>query len=312
MNGIERRWRGVGPFEEAWFCEVRLPDGRGLWIRYTLEDGADPHCAIWAVLFEPEGVTAHKDRFPLAALSPTGAFRVGTSRLDSDGAIGRAGELSWTLRFTDRGRTHDPYPPLLRRLGFPRRAYLPSAIDLEVSGELVRGETRTRFEGARGVLGHLWGRTEGLRAWAWAHCNTFADGEDAVFEALAARLQIGPATLPALCTLALFVGDRAYRFSQLRHVAGNQSRWDGRAWTFFARDGRTTLEGQALLPESGRVARLRYPTADGGALYCANSRLGSLRLLLVDPDRGVEQVLEGSSAAVEMGSRTTLPDLHLS
>lgn len=310
-DALARQYTGAAPWEEAWFCEIALPGERGLWLRYTLHDGADPHVACWATWFDGDQVVVHRERQPLSRLDPEGVFRVDAWRLDSLGARGQAGSVAWDLRFTDRGRGHAHYPPLLQALGIPSRTYVPAIFDLQADGAVSVGDEAVEIQGARGVLGHLYGDSRSLRRWVWAHANTF-EGNDAVCEVLGASLGRGPLRTPMFGSVALLVDGRTWRFSRLRDLVRTRFRLRDRSWTFRARRGEVVLEGEARLPGPDRVARLTYRDSGERRLYCSNSRLGRLHLDLRDPEAGIHHVLRTEQAAVEIGDRHRPPGpLHL-
>lgn len=305
-GALRRAWAGVGPWYEVWFGMVGVRPGVALWFRYTLLDGHHREAAVWGVLFHERGVAAAKAVSSLAAFrpEPDQLFRTGDGRLGLDEAEGWPGDLEWRLTLRDRGHAHRIIPPVLNRLGVARTAYATPYADLRVDGVVRHGERTFELSGAPGMLGHIHGPANAAHRWAWAHCNDFDGGADAVFEGLCAEPRLGERGLPAVSSFILHLDGRTWHFERPSALLRGRGRFGGALWTFSTRAGPARLAGEALLPREAQVALARYTDTDGSTLWCRNSRLSALRVHLVDPSRGVDRVLTTSAgAAFEMGDR---------
>lgn len=305
MSGMHERFRrryaGRGPWEEVWFLEATAGKGRGVWLRYVITDGAHAEASLWAVAFDGARVVAHHEPFPLAELGASDVFdrRDHEAQLTPTRAVGAAGPIRWDLALEDRGRTHALIPARIERLRLGRH-YVPAIADLVVRGTVeVEGDT-WQIDGGRGVLGHIHGGRNRTRGWTWAHCNTFS-GSEALFEGLSARLGQGPVVTPPLTSLVLHHEGRCYAFDRVRDLVSVRSRFGDGRWSFGARRGALSLEGEAFL--SPRHATLRYTDPDGIPSWCTNSRRAQLTIQLRDRESDVDAELRSGAAAFEIGTR---------
>src|SRR5579884_3320353 len=86
---------GSGTGYEAWYVTIQQPaQRRGFWIRYTSlrpqpGAGVEPHCALWAAVFDrarPDRNAVLKQILPLDRLSAGGdAIRLGDAELGLTG-----------------------------------------------------------------------------------------------------------------------------------------------------------------------------------------------------------------------------------
>ncbi len=300
-DALARRWPGRAPWEEVWFVELSLARHRSVWLRYTITDGPDPQCALWAIVAGPEGVRAHRTEFPLSQLGPRHPMDLGPEGfLSASRAEGRCGPCGWSLALIDRGRRHTHVPSLIRRLGVGRH-YAPAVLDLRATGTVRWGDETYTLTDTPGVLGHIHGRHNRTRAWAWAHCAHF-DGHDAVFEGLSVQLGGSRARTPPLTSTVLHLGDHAYRFSRTRDLLVTRSRFAGNHWALHSRRPGVSLRGVLEL-DPAHTALVRYAPPGGQPSWCRNSGSARLRLTLVDRERSVRAELTSDRAAFELGTR---------
>ena len=319
VPGFERAQRPA-PFYEVWFVKVDLGPDRALWLRYTLLDGKTREAGTWALLFDHERIRAGKTTWPLEVAGATGTsllpdcgdvprflgqqavFHVADGHLDSGNALGSAGEIAWDLRWQDSGCRFEHTPAVLRALGLAGSVFRSPLLDLRVSGSVRIGSEIIEIDGATGMLGHIFGKRQ-AHGWAWAHCNRFDGGENAVFEGLSARVRVAGMVTPPLSSFVLDVGGARFAFSGLWQLTAAQTTWGGGTWRFSARCGSARLVGELTAPPTERVALVTYTDTDDSNLWCANSKLANLKLELSDPRRGVHKVLTatGTAAFEEVG-----------
>lgn len=284
------RWdRRARPFMEVWYATVTHRERRsGLWLRYTIASPSegDASCALWAFYFDSEGKrsfagrnVSSADRLGFAPGRDDGALvRIGDAWLSEtqlDGAVGDgARTLSWSLDFDPANRSYRHLPPLVNGIAERKFSTLCSPnLAVPFTGTVrLDGETIS-YEGERGQQSHRWGRRH-ARSWAWAHCSTWEDGGDAVFEGLSAK---SSNVLPALTFLYLrFRGDDLY-FGDARGALRARSTIDPPVWSFAASNARWKIAGSArLVPD--RSIQVRYDDPDGGERHCTNSEIADLML----------------------------------
>lgn len=305
-DAFGRVYRGQRPFYEVWFGKVDIGPGQAFWFRYTLLDGSTREAGTWAIAFDRErGIVAARETLPLDAA--TGGrplvFQLGQNVLDAGRAIGHAGDLDWDLTFeAAMERMHDHVPWTLKALGLARTRYVSPFGDLRLSGTIRIGERLIQVEAAPGMIGHIHGARSG-HSWAWAHCNTFRDRPDVVFEGLSARIALGSLVSPPLSSFVLWVGDRPYRFTSALGMLRARSRYGEGRWEFRAEAGGVVLEGEATAPPDDQVALVTYTDTDGSRLWCRNSKLADLRLRLIEPDRPIQEFVASGTAAFELVDR---------
>jgi len=317
--GFARRHAGRGPFSEAWFGKVDIAPGQAFWFRFTLLDGACREAAVWAIWFDEGRIVTGKSVVPLDRLAAPSRIEVtaqaGSSRLagrppvfhadaghlDSGHAVGRAGSISFDLTWESAGRAHDLVPALLARAGVAKTTYSSSFIDIRLTGSVERAGRRVAFSCATGMLGHISG-VRSPHCWAWAHCNHFDRGEDAVFEGLSARLGVFGRGSPPLSSFVLFLGPRRYSFSSPFRLVTSTSRFSRTEWRFSTRNRHAELSGLAVAPSS--VALVQYTDTDGSHLWCHNSKLARMELTVTERDTGrITRLISSAAAAFEVVDR---------
>lgn len=317
------RYGAGGPFYEVWFGKVDLAPGRALWFRYTLLDGLTRDASVWAILFKDGEIVTGKEVHSIGdlklwqgqerrgeSLLDKGIFEVESGRLTPTRARGKAGALSWDLRFSDRQRAFSHLPPSMKRLHLSRSEYLGAMLDVEFHGHLSVGEELLEVRGAKGMVGHIFGSKQ-AHSWAWCHCSSFDSGEDFVLDALSARLLVGGRMTRPLTSAVVFQGERRYAFSGPLSLVLNQSDWNSTRWKFSGSDGAAELFGLATLKRP--TAIVEYTDTDGSRLWCHNSKLSDLSICFYDPEKDERRELRATgTAAFEVVTRTrpmTTPDL---
>jgi hypothetical protein len=285
----------------------------------------------WAVAFDrSRGHVATKTSVPLESAR----FARGTLDVAIDGcelSLGRArgGIASGTRRVDwDLAVGPERASPILHlprhalyEAPFPASKLVTPLTDGRVTGSVLvdRGDGSAPEEWNvaewPAMVGHNWGRSH-PRLYAWVHCNSWdgaspasagarstpEDGaEDLAFEAVSARVRMGPVLSPM--GTAVFV------------------RWKGRSWDLNAREllgknrgsislrrWEVTAEGQGLevlaelSAETDDLVGLHYPNPSGAMTYCLNTKLARARLELRLPGRP-PFVATSHAGALEIGTR---------
>ncbi len=308
------RARLPSPGYEVWYGKIDIGEARALWFRHTLLDGQVQQCATWALLFDGDRIHAGKEIWPLAAAQAHGigllpahpdaqrfasqetVFHVADSHLDAGNALGHAGDVRWDLSWQDRGLRFEHTPLLLRQLGVVGTTFRSPLADLRFSGTVQVGAEVLTLRDATGAIGHLHGRRH-ADSWAWAHCNHFDGGEEAVFEAISARVRVLGRLTPPLSSFQLRLAGRTYAFSSLRHWRSTRTTWGTGHWQFAAEHDGVRIEGELTAPDPAQVALVAYTDTDASALWCANSKRAALTLHVHDTRTGARQTLRSSQHA---------------
>jgi tocopherol cyclase-like protein len=313
------RWdRRSSGFAEVWYVTLNHRDtGIGLWFRYTVTapraSGRDPYCELWGFAFDPDEKRTFgtRNRYPIDRLgTPQGRddgaiIRIGDAWLSEnhlDGEVEHDGrKLIWSLDFEPADRCFQHIPSRLRRRAERRASMLCSPnLDVPFTGSVTLDEEVLRIEAERGCQSHRWGRGN-AQSWAWAHCANFEGGEDAVFEAVAAKSTFGPVSAPTLTFLYLRFEDQDIEFNDLRWVMRAQSRYEMPTWAFTAYNDDYKVAGAARSPVH-RLVQVQYQDPDGSARYCANTEIADL---------GLELYRREGSHWRHVGSLTSLKGAHL-
>lgn len=323
---LDLRYRGGGHVE-SWFLKANEPGGRrALWLKATVfarPQSADrshapvpPVAEAWAIAFDRErGHVATKTTVPFS----TARFAHGTLDVTVDGcelslghargALATGGrKMAWDLSVGPERSApivHLPSPTLYAT-AFPSSKAVTPLCDGRVDGDVSidrgdgAGEERWAVSEWPAMIGHNWGRQH-ARLYAWTHCNSWDDAEDLAFEAVSARVRMGPVLSP-MATAAF--------------VRYQGQRWDLNAGELFGKNRgaismrrwEATCEGQGLrlhaelAAETDNLVGLYYLNPSGAMTYCLNTKLAHARLELTLPG-GRIVVATSRAAALEIGTR---------
>jgi hypothetical protein len=316
--------RRAAGFMEVWYATVHHSRLRsGLWLRYTISAPmrGEASCRLWAFWFDPEG----KKGF--AGSEVYSADRLGSANGRDDGALVRIGDawlsethldgrvsagdrsLSWSLDFEPADRCYQHLPPVLRGPAARRFSAICSPnLSVPFSGAVELDGERIGFEREPGCQSHRWGRRNS-HSWAWAHCSAWDEGDDAVFEGVAAR---AGSRLPGLTSLYLRHRGQDLAFNGVRSVLRARGRFDLPTWAFTSQNARWKVAGAARLKLEHAV-QVRYDDPDGGVRHCANSEIADLALTVYERRDGTWRH-DGSltamgSAHLEFGRPAPFPEL---
>jgi hypothetical protein len=283
-------WDGQPGHYEVWYLTLSDPATQvGYWLRYTLlapvEGQGAPSVKLWFARFDgrdPTRTFGVQRRLPVSALVVDDhpfRLRLGEAALTSttaEGALRGGGHaVSWRLAWTPDSQSTRLLPSLPgERLLLPTRLVSPN-LDIRVEGEIcIDGETHLLRE-APGGQTHLSGRRHAY-AWAWAHCNAF-EREEALLEALTARLRPVGVILPPVTLLTLRLGGETLRFNEWSHVPlGRSGYGTGRYW-LRAQSPLARVEAELTCrPEDMLLAE--YEDPDGQAAFCHNTECADARV----------------------------------
>jgi hypothetical protein len=317
VPGFANNYDGQSPHYEVWYGKVDLAPERAIWFRYTIFDGAVQEASTWAILFDGDDVKGGRSWWELDELARPNAldppddregeerfrgnnqvFRVDGAYLDEANALGSADGISWDLNWEDRERRFHYIPSAVARLPVLKSAYDACFMDLRVSGTVTADGETFQVDGRPGMLGHIHGSKISGNSWAWAHCNSFDERDDAVFEGLSVRLDLMGMETPPVSAFVLHLGDDKWEFRTPLSMVLSESVFERDSWTFEVDAGGARLTGRATAPPPERVALVEYDDTDGSKLWCYNSKLADLELRIQDPVDGIDERLtaEGTSA----------------
>lgn len=322
---LDLRYRGGGHVEH-WFLKANEPGGRrAIWLKITVfarPASADKRHApvpvlaeAWAVAFDRErGHVATKTSVPFE----TARFARGTLDVEVDGcelSLGHARgaiatgtrRLAWDLAIGPERSAPIVHLPraALYEAGFPSSKLVSPLADGRVSGAFQvdhgDGSPVEEWNVAEwpAMIGHHWGRSH-ARLYAWVHCNSWDDAEDLTFEAVSARVRMGPVLSPM--GTAVFVRWKGRRWDlNVRELFGrNRGSISLRRWEVTAAGQGIEVRGE-LAAETDDMVGLHYPNPSGGMTYCLNAKLARARLELRLPGNA-PVVATSRAAALEIGT----------
>jgi hypothetical protein len=286
--------------------------------RVPSEDPEAPHvppaAEAWAFAFDREhGHVATKLTMPLDAASfgPNGLAEVAGCSLSLARARGNiatgARKMSWDLDVRPPRATPVMHltPRILYDLPFPPFKLVTPLVDTRVSGAV----TVTRDNGAPAetwpvdawpaMVGHGWGIAH-PRVYAWAHCNSWEDGVDLAFEAVSARIRMGPVLSPMATAVFVRFRGREWNFNTREVLGINRGAISMRRWEASARGEGLELDAE-LAAETDDFVGVHYPNPSGAMTYCLSTKLARTRLELRLPGRS-PLVVTSRAGSLEIGT----------
>ncbi|MDQ3963995.1 MAG: hypothetical protein M3277_08820 [Actinomycetota bacterium] len=329
-DGTENRmrWdRRKRDFMEVWYATANhRPSGVGVWFRYTLTSSTDApaYCELWGFAFDPNGKSsfAAKIRFPIDQLGSSngrddGALvRIGDAWLSENHLEGRVTKddraLEWSLDFTPFDGCFQHIPERLRGRVEKRISMVCSPnLSVPFFGTVRIDDDELVFDGELGCQSHRWGRQHS-DTWSWAHCSTFDDGADAIFEGVAARTSIGRVPAPTTTLVFLRYEGIDLAFNDLKWALRAKSRYELPTWAFSARNESFKIAGAARATVD-RFVQVSYADPNGSSRFCVNSEIADLAIEIYRRE-GPAWRHHGSltalrTAHLEFGRREPFPEL---
>jgi hypothetical protein len=322
------RWDGRPGHYEVWYLTFNHRDSQtGYWIRYTLEapqtGHGEPYAQLWLAHFdalEPERNVAINRKLPMDRMSTaTAPFSVtmGDSILGHDSARGslrgHGHQAEWDLSWTPAATTHRHLPSIMyRRGGLGETTVLSPNLDVAITGAVTVDGRRFELDREPGGQTHLWGKKH-AHAWAWGHCNAFANRPGAAVELLSVRLKRKGLLLPRMTIFTVYLEGQAHCLNQFHNTLFTGASYSGTRLRFHGRTGRWRFEGEfSCRPEDMVVAP--YVDPDGERSYCSNTEVADLHLTVYER-RGAygwrehERLVAPRCAHFEIGGRTRDPDI---
>ncbi len=324
------RWdKRLRPFYEVFFLKCNIENSPyALWLRYTLlapqKNLGAPSAAVWAMFFDssnPLNNIAVKETVGVdrTIIEPDiFYFQILENAIYNSGARGQVSSggnsIKWDLQFIHNEESFRLYPASFYYLPFPKTKLIAPNWSVRIAGEIDVGGKSHPFKESKGCQAHLWGSRQGER-WAWAHCNTFQEDPEAVFEALTAQVRFGKKLSRPLTLFCLKLGDgRILKFNRISQLFFNKSRYDLNVWELSGERGHYRIKA-ALKNRPQEMMGVTYTDTDGSKLYCYHSESTDFHLELYEQHgsqfRLTKTLTSPQAGAFEIVERAPVPGVSL-
>ena len=285
------QYSGKGGHYESWFLRANDPLAPlAFWIRYTLfipADGRQPLGEIWAVWFDgkKDRVIAVKQEFhreqcffdttqlgvklPVAELS---------GRMLRGEAEHHGHTIKWHLEHSGESAAIPFLPDNLYDAPFPKAKSVISRPQVVYRGYLDVDGEKIAVEGWPGSENHNWG-SKHTDQYAWGQVTGFDNAPDVFFEAITARVKVGPIPTPWLTIAVLRQGEKTWLFNTIPRALKAKGRYDFFSWKLETGDKDTRLCASLSAPARHFTA-LTYFNPPSGSKTCLNSKIASCTLTL--------------------------------
>lgn len=329
QKAVEAKGLAATAFQEVWYMKLNDPaQGRAVWLRFTLMMSANGFRRIaetWAVYFQRNAghevsKLAVKQTHDIQAFSKIGedGIQIGDCQFTSEGTRGsilsKGHSIKWDLQI--RTRTMGSFnlvPDPIGKSGLVKNSVVTVGEDLLFTGTTEVDGQKQEWKDAPGMQGHLSGPRNG-HSWTWGHCNAFLNnkGQPAsfLFEGLSARAALGPIPAPKISSFYFHYQGTPHCFNTLNSPFTLKSQNTLTEWNFHAERGDLTFRGMAKA-EIKDFAGLTYEDTNGSYLYCANSKLSDMQVVVYRNGRLEEAFYANGTAAFEVVSRVKNPYVPL-
>ena len=285
----------AGHYESFYLKLCHPSEPLGVWIRYTVHKrpGAAATGSLWFTLFTPEGPRAAKATVPAPVSGGGDWLRVGSARIDADGATGSIDDVRWDIAMdgAEEPLLHLP-AGWMYRAPLPRTKLLSPAPAARFSGWVALGKEEHSLDGWRGMAGHNWGAQHAER-WIWLHGIT-ADGD--WLDAGIGRVKVGRFTTPWIGNGALSIAGDRYPLRRAR-----VTEYPDRC-TFTLSGRGVELRGTVEAPRERFVGWV-YADPDGSEHHSLNCSIADMRLSVSRGRGPSSELLVTGGAAYELGLR---------
>lgn len=269
------------PFYEVYFLKFHLiEEGLAFWVRYTLHrpKNAEAHASLWAFVFDAQkpsqngGVRLNDKVEKLRFDSSPFRLRVGENFLSNELCVGSLQKenfsLQWDLKLEGAESPLElfPYTWMYRLKMFPKTKYVTVRPKLFFSGKVKWNGKEYFVNKTPGMQSHLWG-SQHAKNFLWAHCNTFVEDSEALFEGLSACVKVGPWLSPPLGVFYIRMFGKEYFLNSPRVWFQKDIRRDLEEWNFDIRQNEDRFIG-SVGADPSQFLGVRYTDPQGDYRYC--------------------------------------------
>jgi hypothetical protein len=294
--------RTRGHYESFYLRANHPSEPLAFWLRYTIfaphGRPEDAEGELWAVVFDPS-ITSAYVAVPLAECAfGRAAFdvRVAGATLDGTSLRGRAGDISWDLRYTGDQPPLYLLPARFYRGGFPKAKSLVARPLARFTGGLTVAGRRIPVDGWLGSQNHNWGSRHTDR-YAFGQVAGFDGEPDSFLELATVRTKVGPVWIPQLTPLVLRHRGHEYALTSLSTSRRARATVSATSWTFASSSPEVAIRGEISAPADAFVV-LEYRNPPGGIKYCHNTKIAKCTLDFTDKRSGATTRLGSAHSAL--------------
>lgn len=312
---------------EVWYWKLNPIDvDWSFWFRFTiLKNNTKNVAEVWGIFSKKDYINGHnkllniavKETFPIEKChyhSLDNSITLHNNFVDftsSRGHIkGEEKQLKWDLNLipTAPQASYNFVPYLLWKTGIVKNYAVTIHEKILCNGTIEVNQESVQVNNALGMQGHLAGLKQG-HSWAWAHSCIFNDEETGeavpiIIDVLTARARLGnKMASPPLTTLFLYYEGKIYSLNSIRSILNIQSKYIPLFWEFRTNTDdiqlSTTIEADPSL-----VVGVLYEDTDGSPLYCYNTKMATMKLVIYDKKLNKErQFISSKKCAFEWVQR---------
>jgi hypothetical protein len=285
-------------FYESYFIRANHPtEKQAFWIRYTVfspkESPEKNMGELWAIYFDGKDIYPAKTEFPIENCKfPNKHFyvEIGDNILNSAQARGKAGKISWKLKFSSTDNALFLLPLNYYNSPFPKAKSIVSQPFANFTGHIKVGKEKFVIDNWIGSQNHNWGEKH-TDYYAWGQVVGFDNSPDTFLELITAKLILGGIETPFLTILVLRHKGKEYQINSLGSWFLNKGSFDYFNWEFECRTKEIEIKGR-IKAKSADFVGLRYHNPAGGDKNCLNSKVASCELQIEEKSKaGMPQAL---------------------
>lgn len=286
------RWSNEPDFFEIWYYTFNdLSSKNSFWIRLTLvvpKNVLDtPYLNLWFTAFLKDGeiVSSISENFKVSDCKfLEDKIIVGRSFISEESIEGEIytpkedKKIYWSLKISG-GSEFLHLPSFIYNLPLLHSYVASPNLSFEINGEIGISDQKFEIKG-KGTQSHIWGRMM-PDSWVWAHSDNF-EHHNGCMEILSAHTNLPILNQVSMTRLFLEFEDEKFNFLTFNGIRFKEYTIFPE-YLFFAAGEKYKIEGK-LYADRKRFAQYHYPMPSNKEVYCANTEVGSLNIVVYKRD----------------------------
>lgn len=328
-----------GGFQEVWYLKFNDPtQHKALWLRFTLlqsKNGFRKVAETWGIFFHKKSEneffktalkqTHHLDSFRALRVDTKNGVQIGECELwdflTKGKMTSKGHELLWDFKMARAEEKTPSYgrfnlvPSVLQKCKIVKNTAWTVFEDLRFNGHCKLDGEIYEFKDAPGMQGHLAGPKNG-HSWVWGHCNRFTDEAGNltpfVFEGITGRASLlSTFPTPPLSSFYFYYLGKEYFLNTLWQAIRSRSKHTFSDWQFETESQDGLLFKGQIQADLRQFCGVTYEDTNGSFLYCSNSKLSDMTILVYRAGKLEARLQALGTAAFEIVSRDKNPYVPL-